>query len=69
MHIPTLFGGLLEWKRYRDIVAAGYHHARQSLVTEPEGKLGAFAGQLKPTQASNVGTPAASSLVRAEMGS
>jgi hypothetical protein len=69
VHIPTLLGGLLEWKRYHDIVAAGYDHARQFLVAESEGKLGACAGQLKPTQASNVGTPAASPLVRAEMGS
>ena len=60
--------GLLEWKRYDDIVAAGYDHARQLLATESEGKLGAFAGQPKLPQASNFGKLAASPLVSAETG-
>jgi NTE family protein len=34
--------GLLEWKRYTDIVAAGYDHAKQLLAAESEDKLKAF---------------------------
>jgi NTE family protein len=34
--------GLLEWKRYADIVATGYDHARQLLAAESEDKLKAF---------------------------
>lgn len=34
--------GLLEWKRYEDIVAAGYNHAKQLLAAESEDKLKAF---------------------------
>jgi NTE family protein len=60
--------GLLEWKRYHDIVAAGYDHARQLLATESEGKLGTFAGQPKLPQASNFGKLAASPLASAEIG-
>jgi predicted acylesterase/phospholipase RssA len=60
--------GLLEWKRYHDIVAAGYDRARQLLATESEGKLGAFAEQPKPPQASSFGKLAASPLLSAEIG-
>jgi NTE family protein len=34
--------GLLEWKRYEDIVAAGYNHAAQLLAAEPDDKLREF---------------------------
>jgi NTE family protein len=34
--------GLLEWKRYDDIVAAGYEHAKQLLAAESAEKLKAF---------------------------
>jgi NTE family protein len=34
--------GLLEWKRYTDIAAAGYDHARQVLAAQADDKLGAF---------------------------
>jgi NTE family protein len=34
--------GLLEWKRYHDIVAVGYEHAKQVLAAESEEKLRAF---------------------------
>lgn len=57
--------GLLEWKRYHDIVAAGYDHARQLLATE--GKLGAFTGQPKLPQASDFVKLASSSLMGAEL--
>jgi hypothetical protein len=55
-------------KRYHDIVAAGYDHARQLLATESEGKQGPLAGQPKPPQASNFGKLATSPLASAEMG-
>jgi len=58
--------GLLEWKRYHDIVAAGYDHATQLLATESTGKLGAFARQPKPPQTSGLGQLAAPPLMRAE---
>jgi NTE family protein len=59
--------GLLEWKRYHDIVAAGYDHARQLLATETEGKLGAFTGQPKLPLASDFVKLASSSLMGAEL--
>jgi NTE family protein len=31
--------GLLDWKRFHDIVAAGYDHARQRLATEPSSRV------------------------------
>lgn len=34
--------GLLEWKRYDEIVALGYDHARQKLAAETDEKLNAF---------------------------
>lgn len=34
--------GLLEWKRYEDVVAAGYDHAKKLLAAESEDKLKAF---------------------------
>ncbi|SDR83839.1 patatin-like phospholipase family protein [Bradyrhizobium canariense] len=34
--------GLLEWKRYEDIVAVGYNHAKEILAAESEDKLRAF---------------------------
>ncbi|WP_315834526.1 patatin-like phospholipase family protein [Bradyrhizobium prioriisuperbiae] len=34
--------GLLEWKRYDEIVALGYDHARQKLAAESEERLSAF---------------------------
>jgi NTE family protein len=34
--------GLLEWKRFEDIVAAGYDHAKKLLAAESEDKLKAF---------------------------
>jgi len=34
--------GLLQWKRYDDVVAAGYNHAKQVLAAESEDKLRAF---------------------------
>ena len=34
--------GLLEWKRYEDVVAAGYTHAKNLLAAESEDKLKAF---------------------------
>jgi hypothetical protein len=60
--------GLLEWKRYHDIVAAGYDHARQLLATETEGKLGAFAGQPELPKASDFRKLAATPLVSVETG-
>ena len=34
--------GLLEWKRFDEIVAAGYEHARRLLAAAPEEKLAAL---------------------------
>ncbi|WP_245332150.1 patatin-like phospholipase family protein [Bradyrhizobium sp. NAS80.1] len=34
--------GLLQWKRYDEVVAAGYNHAKQVLAAESEDKLRAF---------------------------
>ena len=34
--------GLLQWKRYDEVVAVGYNHAKQVLAAESEDKLRAF---------------------------
>jgi NTE family protein len=59
--------GLLDWKRFHDIVAVGYDHARQLLATEFQGKLGAFTGAPKLPPASDLGELAAPPLARAEV--